>query len=293
VWVAKCARLWSAPIATQLHIEDFSKKLKMEMHSLVQTHATVFRSASVEHLSYQQCHHPLHFWFWMACFLVIGFGVAFSVGRRAESGANCWFIDPQNWIAKAAFTSTWAVLLPLLLGWTAIGMSWLSDTLNHTPDCFPADQHFSPLVFASLQVICAMGVVIYAVFVANVWDAVRNRRANAVAISAVEDADLVARWGQMKPSATMEFCGGLMPSQFGDLPIHELASDGGACVICLQDMMEGEYGRSLPNCGHVFHRACIDLWLLRRTSCPLCNADVQPCTGQLMPTQMRKPLSQV
>lgn len=238
--------------------------------------------AFIEHRSYQQCHHPLDFWSWIAGFLASGFGLAFMVGRSAERGASWWFIDPQNCIAKAAFTCTWAVLLPLLLGWTVLGMSWLSDTIHNTPDCFATEGYFTPAFVASLQVICAMALVVYAVFVANVWDAERCRRANAAAISSVEDDDLVERWGQLKPAAAMEFCGGLLPFEFGDLPRHSINRNGSACAICLSEMTVGECARTLPRCGHVFHRACIDLWLLHRTSCPLCKSDVR-CPQALKP----------
>jgi hypothetical protein len=46
------------------------------------------------------------------------------------------------------------------------------------------------------------------------------------------------------------------------------------CMICLSEFEEGESLRRLP-CTHVFHQACIDEWLLHRsTSCCLCKVDV-------------------
>merc|ERR1719446_228111 len=46
------------------------------------------------------------------------------------------------------------------------------------------------------------------------------------------------------------------------------------CPICLCPLQIGDSVRSLDSCSHTFHRACIDLWLLRRADCPLCKASV-------------------
>lgn len=43
------------------------------------------------------------------------------------------------------------------------------------------------------------------------------------------------------------------------------------CVFCLSDIEAGEEVREL-RCEHLFHRRCLDPWLvLRRPTCPLCR----------------------
>ncbi|KAF2705614.1 hypothetical protein K504DRAFT_332563, partial [Pleomassaria siparia CBS 279.74] len=50
-----------------------------------------------------------------------------------------------------------------------------------------------------------------------------------------------------------------------------LAADA-RCLVCLSDFEEDEEARRLVNCGHLFHRVCIDQWLTTgRNSCPLCR----------------------
>ncbi|KAF8406641.1 hypothetical protein HHK36_008731 [Tetracentron sinense] len=46
------------------------------------------------------------------------------------------------------------------------------------------------------------------------------------------------------------------------------------CSVCLQDFQLGETVRSLPHCHHIFHLPCIDEWLFRHGSCPLCRRDL-------------------
>ncbi|ORY09521.1 hypothetical protein BCR34DRAFT_454845, partial [Clohesyomyces aquaticus] len=44
------------------------------------------------------------------------------------------------------------------------------------------------------------------------------------------------------------------------------------CLVCLCDFEVDEEARKLVNCGHLFHKICIDQWLTTgRNSCPLCR----------------------
>ncbi|KAJ9551291.1 hypothetical protein OSB04_015336 [Centaurea solstitialis] len=47
-----------------------------------------------------------------------------------------------------------------------------------------------------------------------------------------------------------------------------------SCAICLQSFKNREEGRELPSCRHTFHLKCIDDWLIRSGSCPICRRNV-------------------
>ena len=52
------------------------------------------------------------------------------------------------------------------------------------------------------------------------------------------------------------------------------------CTICQDRMRQGELVRKLTACEHIFHRVCIDNWLLTRSViCPTCRHDVRNPIG--------------
>ena len=49
-------------------------------------------------------------------------------------------------------------------------------------------------------------------------------------------------------------------------------TEGEGCVICLEQIANGNEKRILTTCGHVFHVECIDPWLTGKSNkCPLCR----------------------
>ncbi|KAJ7963822.1 RING/U-box superfamily protein, putative isoform 1 [Quillaja saponaria] len=81
---------------------------------------------------------------------------------------------------------------------------------------------------------------------------------------------------------------GLSQNLIQKLPFHEFNSskmfnafDESCCSICFQDFKNEDLVRVLPKCGHFFHLNCIDKWLIRQGSCPICRTYVSNCIHDL------------
>ncbi|CAD5215968.1 unnamed protein product [Bursaphelenchus okinawaensis] len=62
------------------------------------------------------------------------------------------------------------------------------------------------------------------------------------------------------------------PVKVGD---KELDSD---CPVCIDPYRAGDIVRMLP-CRHVFHKTCVDPWLLEHRTCPMCKSDILKAFG--------------
>jgi hypothetical protein len=58
------------------------------------------------------------------------------------------------------------------------------------------------------------------------------------------------------------------------------------CSICLDNYGDGDVLRMLPECGHLFHRECVDPWLRYHPTCPVCRTSP-------LPSPMPTPLAEV
>ncbi|KAL9339444.1 hypothetical protein Peur_068459 [Populus x canadensis] len=55
----------------------------------------------------------------------------------------------------------------------------------------------------------------------------------------------------------------------------ETGADQSSCVVCLEEIKQGQWCRNLVGCGHVFHRKCVDAWLVKVSACPICRTRVE------------------
>ncbi|KAL5727719.1 RING-type E3 ubiquitin transferase [Ranunculus cassubicifolius] len=80
---------------------------------------------------------------------------------------------------------------------------------------------------------------------------------------------------------------GLEPIMVATLPTmkfnHEAfeSKEDAQCSICLGEYQEKEILRIIPACGHIFHVACIDVWLHKQSTCPVCRLPLQDTTEKV------------
>lgn len=65
------------------------------------------------------------------------------------------------------------------------------------------------------------------------------------------------------------------------------------CVVCLQELEDGDVVRVLPACRHFFHGSCIDTWLCAHSSCPVCRAHPEPESARPGEAALSPPLPQL
>ncbi|KAJ4962205.1 hypothetical protein NE237_022144 [Protea cynaroides] len=70
---------------------------------------------------------------------------------------------------------------------------------------------------------------------------------------------------------------------YADVKGLKLGKGALECAVCLNEFEDEETLRLLPKCDHVFHPECIDAWLSKRTTCPVCRANLVPEEGDETP----------
>lgn len=59
---------------------------------------------------------------------------------------------------------------------------------------------------------------------------------------------------------------------------EETTCESHMCAVCLESYKVGEVVTVLT-CDHIFHKACINPWLLERRTCPMCKCDILKALG--------------
>ncbi|XP_059204450.1 RING finger protein 148-like [Centropristis striata] len=59
---------------------------------------------------------------------------------------------------------------------------------------------------------------------------------------------------------------------------EETTCDSNICAVCIENYKAGEVVTVLT-CDHIFHKACIEPWLLEKRTCPMCKCDILKALG--------------
>uniref|UniRef100_A0A669B352 RING-type domain-containing protein n=1 Tax=Oreochromis niloticus TaxID=8128 RepID=A0A669B352_ORENI len=59
---------------------------------------------------------------------------------------------------------------------------------------------------------------------------------------------------------------------------EETSSDSSMCAVCIESYKVGDVVTVLT-CDHIFHKTCIEPWLLERRTCPMCKCDILKALG--------------
>jgi hypothetical protein len=235
---------------------------------------------------FEHCSYPIHKWLNVS-YLIVAVSRCFCMAGTVLSSADTtdFLLNQRHSGAgkQILMRMTWLLALPLFAGWTMLGTKWLYENHMLTPDCLPMGLQYWFL--AAWQLLSYVWVMLHVglIFVAWLMES-RIRKAEGD-LRQIEDSDLRSRWGsvsQLANSASLPalFSGrqGLQPAEISRLPLITLSNDMYQvedCPICLHALQPGDSVRQLHACSHTFHRACIDLWLLRCADCPMCKQSVR------------------
>eukprot|EP00922_Rhytidocystis_sp_ex-Travisia-forbesii_P045658 GHVS01068114.1.p1 GENE.GHVS01068114.1~~GHVS01068114.1.p1 ORF type:complete len:365 (-),score=45.12 GHVS01068114.1:67-1161(-) len=252
-----------------------------------------FKQRSEDWTEFTSCHRPVHIWAVGSQLLAVAFRagqvVLFTRTATARINNSNYIQEDEQLRLGGPTTTTGAsttsdradllrcvllyILFVLLFEWTVVGNVWIVEVFYNTPTCLPPT---CPMLYlVAWLIVCYSWVSVYICIIAIAFSyEYRARRAERflfvaaatlpIITSSAESAgrhgivqqydSLVSRWGRSVSLAdygVVPFVRqGLTPSRVDSLPTV----------------------RVLQSCGHIFHKVCIDSWLLRNAICPSCKS---------------------
>lgn len=244
---------------------------------------------------FADCPKPIHLWLFLSYLLLVVSRIIMLVAVSFSSArAGLLLIDlrPKTTQLSFALSTMWFVVIPLFVVWSILGAAWTYEVFTSAPECLPSMLHTWFLVI--WQVMSNAWILLYSGLGIVAWVLEFRLRRAENNLRQIEDAEVLERWGRvsvldgyMSLPAEMASAG-LTATQIQQLPVldEDLMEDASMdldCSICLTALRgrptSASSLRSLHACGHVFHRPCIDLWLLRSAECPLCKVKVSVDDG--------------
>lgn len=238
---------------------------------------------------FKECPKPIHVWLFVSyLLLVVSRVIVVGAMLMSSTEAGCFLLNLRQKSAtlQMLLSFTWLVVVPLFTLWSFYGTLWTYEVLSKAPDCMPSVMHTWFLVI--WQAMSYAWVIIYGGLGAVAWVLELRLRKAEGDLRQLEDSEMVSRWGRI---GDLESYAALHQKMAREgLSSEQIQALGGArtyrrqavadcnddedCSICLNAFRDGDSIRQLGSCKHVFHRSCVDLWLLRSAECPLCKVQV-------------------
>ncbi|KAL8037633.1 hypothetical protein ABFX02_11G051300 [Erythranthe guttata] len=149
------------------------------------------------------------------------------------------------------------------------------NQLTDKPSPPQADDDSATNFQPSLAVVIALLSIMFSLtFILLLYAKFRRRRSSSLSLSRRIIQDGLLRRPSPPPS-------GVDKSVVESLPFFRFSSlrgptEGLECAVCLAQFDGTDVLRMLPKCTHAFHIDCIDRWLEKRDTCPLCRRRAEP-----------------
>lgn len=238
--------------------------------------------------SFAACQKPIHYWLVGSYIACIAFRLSHYFGQYLSDDGNEEIMfyrqrGPPFWVNVLIL----AVLFPSFTGWTVVGTVWFVEIQSKTPFCLPSESH--QWFFTFWLAMCYIWIVVYAAFIVSAAVFEYRARRMEADLRILQNEDRIRRWGQLRffsEYGIYIFRRGLTTDQIRKLPSQTLKSEPFEmvpCSICLEEFAVHDNVRVLQACGHIFHKSCIDIWLIRNAVCPNCKSPIcvtSTCCGR-------------
>lgn len=201
---------------------------------------------------YEECNKPLQVFLLVDYLTIMLFRIShFICQKHADS--------PLVYRQAASFFKL-GIVFVFFFAWTVVGTAWFDDS----KDCLPEDnQKWAFVIWLILCYVWISGYVCI-LLVKKVCFSTPEQPAQGVfsfplnLLELEEDVGLSEQQIHLIPTFAA-------PSSLTDEK----------CPVCIERFCKDDMCKKLPSCPHFFHAECIDEWLLRKSDCPVCRAEVE------------------
>ena len=177
-----------------------------------------------------------------------------------ETGREIWCFTLLSQ-RYGPWTKAWLyVVFPVYVVWVAVGTLIVALSLNQVT-CIP--NSYELCYFITWLGVFYLWMVIYAYAIYQSWIYIR--------FDPYRELRQQYEAHNLPLSLQEPLLSGLSYRALARLEIECVSSETDTCcAICLETLAPGNCTRALP-CHHQYHLQCIDDWLLRNATCPVCK----------------------